>query len=173
MDAYLLTISCYGSRLHGDARGTLHRDFGPVSGDAALHRHEQTLMQASPYRLDSLDSRRIALSTIRDVALFRGWRLLAAHVRVTHMHVIVAGTVAPSKAIGDFKAYVSRALNALEGERRRWARGGNSLRLRKHEVDAAIDYVVCKQGAPLECWFATRSVAVPSGPPVVEPSTPA
>jgi hypothetical protein len=61
----------------------------------------------------------------------------------------------PDRAIGDFKAYVSRALNVCEGIRRRWARGGNSrLLLTDHAIQSAIRYVIDFQGEPMAVYVA-------------------
>ena len=96
----------------------------------------------------------LVLAAIREVCLFRGWTLIAAHVRSTHVHVVVGGVAETSYAIRDFKAYSSRALNE-RGARRRWARGGNARLLRDaRTVRAAVRYVVEGQGAPMAVYVA-------------------
>ncbi len=94
----------------------------------------------------------IVLGAIQEVCSFRGWTLFAAHVRSTHVHVVLGGSVEVSYAIRDFKAYSSRALNG-GGQRRRWARGGNVLLLRDAgAVRAAVRYVVEGQGAAMAVY---------------------
>ena len=85
--------------------------------------------------------------------MHRGWKLLAAHVRSSHVHVIVDGEAPPEKVMNDFKAYASRALNRLGREqpgRRRWAQHGSTRWLWKdQDVREAIRYVVEEQGEPM------------------------
>ena len=63
-------------------------------------------MDQPPYILDP-DSRATVLEAIQVVCSFRKWTLLAAHVRTTHVHVIVAADVPPEKVMKDFKSYAS------------------------------------------------------------------
>ena len=70
------------------------------------------------------------------------------------MHLVIDRIVDVSGAIGDFKAYASRALNR-EGVRRRWARGGDARVLRDATaVRAAVGYVVEEQGAAMAAYVA-------------------
>jgi REP element-mobilizing transposase RayT len=96
------------------------------------------------------------LEAIKEVCLFRQWRLLAAHIRSTHAHAVLnPGAAPPEKVVADFKAYASRKLNALHGSRERWARGGNAARLSSDSaVSAAIHYVADRQGAPMAVFVA-------------------
>ena len=79
----------------------------------------------------------------------RGWSLLAAHVRSSHVHTVVQAEVPPERVMNDFKAYASRRLNRMrldEPDRKRWARHGSTRFLWKAEyVLAAIQYVVDEQ----------------------------
>jgi len=61
----------------------------------------------------------VVLGAIGETCAYRGWTLIAGHVRSTHAHVVVDGIAGTSAAIRDFKAYASRALNR-GGVRRRW-----------------------------------------------------
>ena len=49
---------------------------------------ERQQMDQAPYLLDH-DRRAAVLEAIREVCLHRGWGLLAAHVRMNHVHVVV------------------------------------------------------------------------------------
>ncbi len=96
----------------------------------------------------------VVLRAIRETCAFRNWRLLAAHVRSTHAHLVVDGIMEASGAIRDFKAYASRALNR-SGVRRRWSRGGNARLLGDFRaVRAAVRYVVDDQGSPMALYVA-------------------
>jgi REP element-mobilizing transposase RayT len=113
-------------------------------------------MNQPPYELDSY-RRAIVLETLQQVCLHRGWNLLAAHVRSSHVHVIVEAKSPPEKMMNDFKAYASRALNRLDGDgpsRKRWARHGSTRWLWKdQDVRDAIRYVVEEQGEPMAVFL--------------------
>jgi len=95
---------------------------------------------------------------LREVCKYRGWGLLAAHVRTNHVHAVVEAEVAPEKVLTDFKAYASRGLNRLGtagSDRRRWARHGSTRWLWKDEdVREAVRYVVEEQGEPMAVFVA-------------------
>ena len=161
---YFISFSCYGAHIHGDESGSVdrrHNLFGSRSLEAdpqraAAERHN---MKQPPYELDG-DSRAVVLQTLQEVCLHRGWNLFAAHVRSSHVHVIVEAEVRPEKVMNDFKAYASRALSRLDGEepgRRRWARHGSTRWLwQDQDVRAAIRYVVEEQGEPMEVFVGDR-----------------
>ena len=122
---YLLTFCCYGTHLPGSpgwvdrTRGDHRGGYGETS--AALERHARDSMLHTPYALD-VQSACTVLEAIRDVCAARNWQLVAVHVRSTHVHCVVDGLDNPNRAIADFKAYASRALNRVEEYRKRWAR---------------------------------------------------
>jgi REP element-mobilizing transposase RayT len=160
---YLITFSCYGSHLHGDERGSVDRFHNVVGAlarpsEPALRRFERREMNEEPYLLDK-NRREIVLHAIVDVCVFRGWELLAAHVRQNHVHVVVDGESQPEQIAADFKGYASRALNrsALDGtRRRRWTRYGSAKRLLDPEARGrAIRYVLDGQGGPMAVYVAT------------------
>jgi len=96
------------------------------------------------------------LAAIQEVCLHRGWRLLAAHVRSTHMHAVVEADAAPELVMKDFRMYSSRRLNGMgvdEPGRKRWARHGSTRWLWKpRHVSAAMEYVVSGQGAAMSAF---------------------
>jgi REP element-mobilizing transposase RayT len=53
------------------------------------------------------------LAALRQHCAQRGWNLLAAHVRTSHVHVIVEAQVRPERVMNEFKSYASRELNRL------------------------------------------------------------
>lgn len=112
-------------------------------------------MNAEPYLL-SKESRAVVLNALLETCLHRRWTLLAAHIRTTHVHVVVAADASPEKVMNDLKAYATRALNNLEGSRKRWARHGSTRWLWKdNEVRRAIRYVMEEQGQPMAVYVAT------------------
>ena len=162
---YFITFACYGTHLHGDESGSVdrrHNRFGARALEADPQRAaaERRSMNQPPYELDS-HARAAVLKTLYEVCLHRGWNLSAAHVRSGHVHVIVEGESPPEKVMNDFKAYVSRALNRLDGDRpgrKRWARHGSTRWLWKDEdVREAIRYVVEEQASPWPSFWGTRA----------------
>jgi REP element-mobilizing transposase RayT len=106
-------------------------------------------MEQAPYCLDEV-RRNAVLAAIQEVCTHRGWCLLAAHARTTHVHTVVEAEVPPERVMGDFKSYASRRLNQMgldSDDRKRWTRHGSTRWLWKTKhVSAAIQYVVAEQG---------------------------
>jgi hypothetical protein len=159
---YFITFACYGGHLHGDDSGSVdksHNLFGSrlLESDSSRASSERRRMAQPPYRLDE-KSRAAVLVALQRHCLFRGWTLLAAHVRTSRVHVIVEAELQPEKTLSEFKPYASRELNRLgrDGpDRRRWARHGSTRWLWKdHDVGEAIQYVVEEQGEPMAVFVS-------------------
>jgi REP element-mobilizing transposase RayT len=154
---YLLTFNCYRTRLPGDQRGWVDRTRGDHFGgyrepSVGLERYAREVMLHDPYLLDRQPAQ-LVLAAIREVCTFRSWELLAAHVRTNHVHCVVGDVTHPSRAIADFKAYASRALNAIEGNQKRWARAGSTHILADpHTIHAAVSYVVDGQDGAMAVY---------------------
>lgn len=154
---YLLTFNCYGARVPGDERGWYdrarvnHRG-GYQDPNPGLAQYARKIMPQEPYRLD-VPRACIVLDAICEVCQCRGWYLMAAHVRTTHVHVVANRLCNADRAISDLKSYGSRALNRHgyeTADRKRWARGGSTRQLSATEaVRAAIRYVAESQGDPM------------------------
>jgi REP element-mobilizing transposase RayT len=114
-------------------------------------------MMQDGYLLDSV-RRRVVLKSVRDVCAFRGWTLLAAHVRTNHVHLVVTANCKPDLVLNTMKSYSSRSLNqaAIDSpDRRRWARHGSTRYLWTGDaVRAAIQYVVREQGESMAVYEA-------------------
>lgn len=158
---YLLTFCCYGTHPPGDARGRVDRARGDRRGgfrepSAPLELYATEHMLHAPYTLNARTAD-IVLEAIREVCIVRDWQLIAAHVRNTHVHCVVGGVEQPNRAIADFKAYASRALNKTEGYRKRWAREGSTRRLpNATSVDAAVRYVMYGHGEAMAVYASQR-----------------
>ena len=155
--AYLLTFTCYGQWLHGDARGSIGRVEGKrttaiLPHDPDLEGLSRGTLAGERYELNE-QARRVVLDAIGHVCRHRVWTLYAAHVRPTHVHVVVAADSAPERVIGDFKAYATRALRTagVAGARQRlWTALGSTRYLWDWEaVERAMRYVVDEQGEPM------------------------
>lgn len=151
----LITFTCYGCHLHGDEAGSVDRShclYGTpvVEPEVAWQAAAHARMNASAYTLDAARAT-VVLEAIREVCRYRAWQLIAAHVRSTHVHVIVAGEMAPERMMRDFKVYASRALHRLEAARcPHWTRHGSTRWLWKPQhISAAWHYAVEEQGKPM------------------------
>ena len=117
-------------------------------------------MRQRPYLLDGM-RRELVLGSIHEVCSHRGWNLLAAHIRMNHVHTVVEAETRPEKIMITFKAYASRVLNMSgvdEPARKRWARHGSTRYLwNQKNVSAAIKYVIYEQGSAMEVFEATAS----------------
>jgi len=156
--AYFLTWACYGTKLHGDFPFAVDRDHNAYRGRYApvnprLASYERAVRKEPPFELTRA-LRPLVLASIKGVCSYEGWFLHAAHVRTTHVHVVLTANVDPEKALGKLKSYASRALNAeLSGTGKRWARHGSTVWLwDASAVDAAVDYTVREQGQPMSCF---------------------
>jgi REP element-mobilizing transposase RayT len=114
-------------------------------------------MDQPPYGLDHC-RREAVLDGLLERCSSRHWKLLAAHVRTSHVHVVVEADVRPERIMNDLKSYASRCLNRLgldDSVRKRWARHGSTRWLwQPQTVSAAIQYVVQEQGDPMAVFRA-------------------
>ncbi|MFO0843333.1 MAG: transposase [Gemmataceae bacterium] len=165
--AYFLTFTTYGTWRHGDDRGSVQRGSpGLLAACAELRTFERDEMDQPPYVMDALQAGK-SFCTLRDVADYRGWSLLAAHVRSNHLHAVVHANTTPERVMNDFKAYLSRRLNEARldtPDRKRWTRHGSTQYLWSDaEVIACIRYTVHEQGEPMAV-FVAESYAEVSAP---------
>ena len=154
---YLITFTCYGSRLHGHESGSVdraHNTFGSplVEPNPKLIAAEERLMDQAPYIMDGI-RRDVVLASLLERCSERRWIVLAAHVRTNHLHVVVIADVRPERVMNDLKSYASRCLNRLgldDPNRKRWTRHGSTKWLTNSDsVSAAIQYVLHEQGDPM------------------------
>jgi len=157
--AYHITINCYGCWLHGEP-GSVDRHCNrydsdhPPANDSLFGFERESLTQP-PYTLDAA-RRKAVMAAIKEVCVYRGWILFAAHVRSRHIHAVVQADARPEKVMSDFKAYASRRLNrdGFESKcRKRWARHGSTkYKWTWQEVQNTMNYVLRKQGEPMEVY---------------------
>src|SRR5437899_1305899 len=119
--AYFITFTCYGAHLHGDESGSVdryHNVYGArrVEPDPARLDATKKLMDHAPYVLDT-SGRQIILQAIQEFCAHREWTLIAAHVRTTHVHVVVEAETQPEAVLHDFKFYATRCLNQRQEPR--------------------------------------------------------
>ena len=158
--AYLITFTCYGTHLHGDASGSVDGQHN-IPGTPHLPASEARLaasksrMKRDAYGLDSR-RRTVVLESVKELCSRRKWDLRAAHVRSNHVHLVVSTEASPERVLRDAKVQASRMLeeSGLDvGNRRRWTHHGSTKYLWKPEhIGAAAHYVVREQGQPMAVW---------------------
>jgi REP element-mobilizing transposase RayT len=160
--AYFITFTTYGTRLHGDSKGSVdlqHRLYRTPYAPKNPFRtqFEQRQMIQAAYVLDE-QRREVVLRSCRQSCEFRGWWLFAAHIRSNHVHTVLQAGEEPERVLNDLKAYASRALTKAGfdvSDRRRWARHGSTRYLwNEEQLRAAINYVVREQGEPMAVYIA-------------------
>jgi hypothetical protein len=98
---YFITFACYGARLHGDELGSVDPAHNLV-GSRLLEPNPQRVilerqrMLQDPYVLDR-EGRATVLASLQKHCGYRGWNLLAAHVRSNHVHAIVEAEIRPER----------------------------------------------------------------------------
>ncbi|MGA3206136.1 MAG: transposase, partial [Bryobacteraceae bacterium] len=112
---------------------------------------ELRLMDQPRYQLDE-PSRQAVLEAIVNRCTQSDWNLRAAHVRQSHVHIIVDSQQKPGFVMTQLKSAASRRLNDLgfdDRTRKRWSRHGSTRSLFSDEsIQQAIFYVLHSQGAP-------------------------
>jgi REP element-mobilizing transposase RayT len=156
--AYFITFSCYGTKLHGRSDGSVDRHNSGWKGrylhpSRTFENYERALLRDKPVVLNPTE-REIVLDAIRQVCSHENWTLHAAHVRSSHVHIVVTAGPPPEIVMTKFKAYASRALNAHHGEKeKRWSRHGSTIWLwDAAKADEAVHYVVVQQGRPMAMY---------------------
>jgi REP element-mobilizing transposase RayT len=153
---YLITFATYGSHLPGDNAIVDREHNAPGCPfvepfDGRLERCKR-IMRSAAYLLGER-RRAIVLATIQEVCQFRGWSLMAAHVRTNHVHVVVDSPAKPEQVMSTLKAYASRALNRIEPRQPRWSRHGSTRYLwNRQGISAAIAYVIEGQGEAMAMY---------------------
>ena len=151
---YLITFCCYGQWLPGEA-GVVDLRHNRVGGPAMpeskpLAEFMRGSLKQEPYSMDQR-RRSVVLSAIVETCRYRRWTLLAAHVRRTHVHVVVNPEASPERVMNDLKSYASRALH----QQGIWARHGSTKYLwTPEQVSNAVTYVIEKQGEQMEVYAA-------------------
>jgi REP element-mobilizing transposase RayT len=167
---YLITFTCYGIWLPGDARGSLdhlRRDGQSrlIVPNAALEAYRRSLMKQEVFLLESQNARELVRGAIIEVCRFRSWILYGLHVRTNHVHGVVDADALPSRILNDWKAFATRALRRcgeVPSDRIIWTRGGNVRRiLTSDHLTSTLHYVLNGQGEPLETYYDDPRLLTP------------
>ena len=153
--AYLITVRCYGTWLHGDERLTVDRHGLNVYGRQRRVPNEnlENIMRQNMAQ-DAVvlnEKQRAAVKdAIEEVCNHRGYALRAVNVLTNHFHVVVSAQSKPEPIANAFKSYATRKLREtglIGDEVRPWTRGRSRRYLWKPKhVARAIEYVLYGQG---------------------------
>ena len=90
---YLITFTGYGCHLHGDASGSVDRTHNlpgsrVIEADGKRVSAELQRMDQPPYAMET-SRREVVLASLRERCAQQNWNLPAAHVRTTHVHIVL------------------------------------------------------------------------------------
>jgi REP element-mobilizing transposase RayT len=161
--AYFITFHTYGTWLHGQAPGSVdrqHNQFGTpfLPADRLQHADSRDKMTQPPYYLDPV-RRDIVRDAIVEECRFRGWKLLALHVRSNHVHMVVVAQCEPEAVMRMCKSQASKRLNQAgweDASRKRWTTHGSTVYLWDEATVAdKVDYTLNRQGDPMAVYDGT------------------
>jgi REP element-mobilizing transposase RayT len=149
--AYFITWTCYGTRLHGDARGTVddsHNAFGAptIPDDPLLQSGIRFLLAEAPWTMSAEDRLDVRVAMMK-TAEIRKWRITRVNVRTNHVHVVVqAPGEQPEHVAAIFKTWATRALKSSgrhPGRTKFWTNQASTRHLfDDNDMFEAFEYVV-------------------------------
>ncbi|MFG0274431.1 MAG: transposase [Phycisphaerales bacterium] len=165
--AYLLTWTCFGTWLPGDARGSFDRGRG-LAPPCELREEINRFRMASNALVFTSAERRCVQVAIREHCAHRGWWLGACNVRTNHLHCVVAAPGrSPELAMKHLKTWSTRALRRRDNARfahRVWTRHGSTRYLwSRDDVAGAMQYVLEAQDDPRR-WERSQPRSGERGP---------
>ena len=158
---YLLTMRCYGTWLHGDARSSVDRKghnihgqprLAPSSGRVEWQKGHLT----HPPVYFNAQSRRVVDDAIRVASRQRDWVVYALNVQRDHVHVVLSTSPngAPNRMLAYLKARATFALRGaglLDEAAGPWSHHGSTVYCwTEEQLNAAIGYVLFNQPLPPE-----------------------
>ena len=155
--AYFITFTTYGTRLHGDERGSVnrwHSRFGePVlEPRPGLEQAEFARLKSPPVVLDA-PMRAAADFAIRERCDYKGWAMHALNVRTNHVHAVVSAQDHVELVMNSFKARSTRTMRErglIAAGLPVWTRHGSTRPLwSQKEIEGASAYVIDGQGPNL------------------------
>ena len=163
--AYFLTFTCYGAHLHGTIKGSVSKTqnrYGSPSLPPSQQREQyhRRQLNESPFSLGPIEQAAV-LQAILKAASKRAWYLHAAHIRVTHVHIVIGANAPAERVLAYFKSYATQALKELvtvKSRKHYWTHHGSTRYLwTPQSLAAANDYVLNHQGTKLACYTNPES----------------
>ena len=142
--AVLYTFTTYGTHLHGDERGSTHKEDGFVAPDTGRVDFHRRQLKFEPVIFTS-QQRETIDEAIRAFCAEKKWGLFAINVRTNHLHVVAKSGKSPARSQAQLKAAATkllreRGLIALDCPV--WTEGASTRYLYTQKaVDDACDYV--------------------------------
>lgn len=159
VQACFISFRCYGTWLHGDARGSVDRAGHNVWGtplmpaDPRRCARERKALRQSLILLDE-GARTLVDQAIRQVCSHRHWILHALNVQDDHVHLVVTASEEPELVMNSLKSWATRRLRQegrIPSGSRVWSRHGSTRWLwTQEQVGAACAYVIEGQPWPPE-----------------------
>jgi hypothetical protein len=155
--AYFLTFTTYGTWLHGDERKSIVVKNGiarPIKPNAHFQLYQREHLQSPPVKFDA-HQRKVVLNTLLRHCELKSWQLFAAHVRTTHVHMVVQSDKAPEQATADLKAWCTRHLRQSGYPLPNvWTRHESTIYIFTYtKLIEKIRYVVYEQGKPMNVYI--------------------
>ena len=152
---YFITFTTYGSWLHGDSRGSILKGKTTtlLSENPALRAYEKSIQKHQAVVLDS-EAREIVKQAILETCRIRQWLLYAAHIRSSHIHLVLKADASPERVLMDLKAYATRSLRKNGYEQQRfWTRHGSTRYFNAvSQLNKAVHYAISEQGNPMSIY---------------------
>ena len=158
--AYFISFSTYGSHLPGDSRGWVDADHNihgtPVRTANSVLLDTVKQQGIVEYALDSEQQRQLVLEALMETCRFRGWCLIAAHIRIHHAHFLVKAECPPEKVLTAAKANATRILKEYLNSReipipaKFWAAHGSTRYVwDAKDLDPLTHYIYHEKGVPM------------------------
>ena len=94
---YHITFGTYGTRLHGDDRGTVDREQNafdePIVGRDGEWQQEEALLLKFPARMLTIEQRLAVEQIVPQVCVRGGWDHIATAAAPDHVHNLIRATV--------------------------------------------------------------------------------
>lgn len=156
--AYHITFGTYGTRLHGDVRGTVTRDqnrFGePVVGhDEIWQRLERSQLKFPPVVLSADQCREIE-NRIPGICEHGGWEYQISAGQPDHVYALLTTTSDGKRVRMWLKRWLGEALSErwpLETGRTWWAEGGSVKQVWEDDYFANVfEYIRLQRSTPFK-----------------------
>ena len=114
--AYHITFGTYGTRLHGDSRGTVDRalnQFGdPIIGAEADWQSDETAKLRFPRRFLTVEQRAAVEQVIPSICRRGGWDYIVSAAKPDHVHNLIRASVEGADVRKWLKRWISETLSA-------------------------------------------------------------